>query len=340
MKKYIPIIFIFVFLSFNKKGNSQALPIYSQYMFNEYLINSAYAGTYHFTPIIINNRNQWIGFGDSAPKTSSISAHTGFGEKSAIGASLISDKTSPISRTQIEATYGYHTILGESRSLILSMALSRTFNTLQFTHQEGMTYSEIMDGMIDYVSQANENSSTGDINFGMVLFNDYFDFGLSVRNLLSSGPSNNSTDVERVRYLVFHGSYLGRNNPTNPIGIIPSFVVRKMGIISYNSLFQLDLNIKLIYRNKIWAGVAYRTHEKAICTLLGINHERGFFGWSYDVGTSELGSYHNGSHNIAIGLNIAAKKKRKVRNQNPFYLNIDSQWRKINFSSKRNKSGI
>ena len=109
MKKYIPIIFISVFLCFNKKVKSQALPIYSQYMFNEYLINSAYAGTYYFTPIIIYHRNQWIGFGDSAPQTSSISINSGLGKKSALGTSMIYDQTSPISRTQIEMSYAYNT---------------------------------------------------------------------------------------------------------------------------------------------------------------------------------------------------------------------------------------
>ena len=84
MKKHSTIIFICLFLFFNKKGEAQALPIYSQYMFNEYLINAAYSGTYDFTPVIINHRNQWIGFGKSTPKTSSISAHTGLGDHSAI----------------------------------------------------------------------------------------------------------------------------------------------------------------------------------------------------------------------------------------------------------------
>ena len=101
MKKYIPILCVCIFLSFNKKMFSQQLPIYSQYMFNEYLINAAYAGTYHFTPMIINHRSQWAGFGDSAPQTSSISMHGAVGKKSAVGTAMIYDKTHPISRTHL-----------------------------------------------------------------------------------------------------------------------------------------------------------------------------------------------------------------------------------------------
>ena len=342
MKKYIPIIFICVFLCFNKKGNSQTLPVYSQYMFNEYLINAAYAGTYDFTPIMINHRSQWVGFGESTPKTSSISAHSELGERGALGGLMIYDKTSPISRTQIEGTYAYHSIIGANKNFILSMALSGTFNMLQFAYEPNMTYSEMIDGSIDNVNQANESSSAADLNFGMVLLNDYFDVGLSVRNLFGMEPSSTSDNntVERVKYIMLHGSYLGRNNPQNPIGIIPSFVIRKMGLITYNSLFQLDLNLKVVYLNKIWAGITYRTHEKAMCTLIGLNTEIGFFGWSYDVGTSELGSYHNGSHNIAIGFNIKGKNRRKIRNQHPFHLNIDSEWRPIKLPrTKRHQAG-
>ena len=312
-------------------------------MFNEYLINGAYAGTYDFTPIIINHRSQWVGFGNSTPKTSSISTHAPFGDKGALGFGMIYDQTSPISRTKLEATYGYHTMIGPNKNFILSMALSGTWNMLQFTHEPNMTYSEMISGSIDDANQGNENSSAPDLNFGILLLNDYFDIGLSVQNLFAPEPKNSLTDnngLKRVKYIVLHGSYLGRNNPRNPIGIIPSFVIRKMGLISYNSLFQLDLNLKIIYVNKIWAGMTYRTHEKAICTLIGVNTEYGFFGWSYDIGASDLGSYHNGSHNIAIGLNLKGKNKRRIRNQHPFHLNIYNEWKPIKLPfTRRHQSG-
>ena len=111
MNKYITIICVCMLFFLSKKNYAQQLPIYSQYMFNDYLINSAYAGTYEFTPIILNHRNQWIGFGESAPQTSSISLHGSMGKNSALGSSMVYDKTYPISTTQMELSYAYHTIL-------------------------------------------------------------------------------------------------------------------------------------------------------------------------------------------------------------------------------------
>ncbi|MAQ69590.1 MAG: hypothetical protein CMD23_00660, partial [Flavobacteriales bacterium] len=61
--------------------NAQQFPIYSQYVFNEYMINPATAGTIDKTPIRLTYRDQWSGFtnlqGDNvAPKTFAFSGHT------------------------------------------------------------------------------------------------------------------------------------------------------------------------------------------------------------------------------------------------------------------------
>ena len=52
-------------------------------------------------------------------------------------------------------------------------------------------------------------------------------------------------EISRVKYLILHGSYFGFSNENSPIGIIPSFVIRKMGLITYDELFEADFNIKL-----------------------------------------------------------------------------------------------
>ena len=280
-------------------------------------------------------------FGDAAPKTSSLSAHTAIGEKSALGGLMIYDQTSPITRTQLQMSYGYHALINRESNLTLSMALSGTFNMLQYVYQEGMTYSELTTGVIDSYSQDNESSSIADINFDLVLLHSYFDLGLSVGNLLAPEPTNTiyQDQILRAKYILFHGTFLGVNNPEKSLGVIPSFVLRKMGI-SFNSLIELDLNVKIIYRNKIWTGLSYRTHENTISTSLGINTSKAFFGYTYDIGTStNLSGYHNGSPNIAIGFKIFGQNKRSIRLQNPLELNINSKWERVRLSDMRNKSG-
>ena len=43
---------------------AQQFPMYTQYVFNEYIINPAVAGTVDGTPIRLSYRNQWSGFTD------------------------------------------------------------------------------------------------------------------------------------------------------------------------------------------------------------------------------------------------------------------------------------
>ena len=340
MKRLIQILLFSTFFIF-LQSKGQTLPIYSQYMFNEYLINAAYSGTYNFSPVIFNNRTQWVGFGDSAPKTTSISMNAPFSNKSSIGSLIQVDQTNPISRTQLQVNYGHISILNKESNLLLSMALSGTYNIQQFDYKTGMTFSEISDGIVDSYNQNSEKYTDIDLNLDFLLLSNFFDFGISIRNLLAPEQfdTDNQNEIVRYKYLLVHGSFLGANSQNRSFGVIPSFLVRKIGLTSFNSLTQLDLNIKTVYKNKIWTGISYRTQENIFNISAGFNSAKIFIGYSYDIGTSSnLSSYHNGSHNIAIGYKISVKNKRNLRLQNPYNLNINDEWQRIGLFNKRHQS--
>jgi type IX secretion system PorP/SprF family membrane protein len=52
--------------------DAQQLPVYSQYIFNKYLINPAVAGADGYTSINLTTRQQWAGY-KGAPQTYSLS---------------------------------------------------------------------------------------------------------------------------------------------------------------------------------------------------------------------------------------------------------------------------
>lgn len=52
--------------------DAQQLPIYSQYLFNKYLINPAVAGADGYTSLNLTTRQQWTGY-QGAPQTYSLS---------------------------------------------------------------------------------------------------------------------------------------------------------------------------------------------------------------------------------------------------------------------------
>ena len=57
---------------------SQQLPIYSQYMYNKFMLNPAVAGADGYSSVNINTRQQWAGL-EGAPKLNSVSFQSRFG---------------------------------------------------------------------------------------------------------------------------------------------------------------------------------------------------------------------------------------------------------------------
>ena len=71
MKKTIFFISV-VILGWN--ANAQQLPIYSQFYFNDYIINPAATGLGDASMVQLGFRNQWTGF-TGAPKTFSLGGY-------------------------------------------------------------------------------------------------------------------------------------------------------------------------------------------------------------------------------------------------------------------------
>ncbi len=76
MKNILTISLIILGLSTIK---SQQIGLTSQYLFNDFAINPAVAGTKSYSPLSISFRRQWLGI-DEAPVTQNLMYHTFLGE--------------------------------------------------------------------------------------------------------------------------------------------------------------------------------------------------------------------------------------------------------------------
>jgi type IX secretion system PorP/SprF family membrane protein len=69
---------------------------------------------------------------------------------------------------------------------------------------------------------------------------------------------------------------------------------------------QIDLGGRVFYKNKIWLGVTYRTKD-AISALVGYTYKDNLtIGYSYDITTTNLKNYSNGTHELMIGFRFKA----------------------------------
>ena len=144
MKKHLTIILILLFLYITFRSEAQQLPRFSQYYFNEFLINPAIAGYDGRTIVNLNARKQWIGFSDNTPQTALVSAQTrllkhpfdirtkGNGQRIyekrsegrvGLGAIVYNDQNGAIHRTGAQFTYAYHIFVRDNQ---LSFGLTGT----------------------------------------------------------------------------------------------------------------------------------------------------------------------------------------------------------------------
>src|SRR5258705_9283179 len=88
-------------------GWSQQTPVYSQYYFNELVINPAYAGAHVQFSATSTYRNQWINF-PGAPRTFSITGHTSLNKgKVGLGLMINEDRIGSYANQDVTLSYSY-----------------------------------------------------------------------------------------------------------------------------------------------------------------------------------------------------------------------------------------
>ena len=124
--------------------HAQQLPLYSQYLYNKFLINPAVAGSDGFTSFNLTAREQWIGY-NGAPRTYSFSwqnrilkrgyqlrenifnktvyrAKTEW--RAGYGAYFFSDRNGLVHRTGFQGAYTYHIWVADYTQLSMGLAFT------------------------------------------------------------------------------------------------------------------------------------------------------------------------------------------------------------------------
>ncbi|MEC8273953.1 MAG: type IX secretion system membrane protein PorP/SprF [Bacteroidota bacterium] len=282
---------------------AQQLPIYSQYLTNDFILNPAIAGTKPYFPIQINSRSQWSGLGTIAPKTNTLSFHMPVAyDAVGIGAIIMQDETGPYSQIGVTLSLAYHIQLDEDDVTYLSLGLSGLM-TQHTLNQDDLTFHNP-----DPEFQGSYSKMVPDASFGAYLYSKDFSLSASAHQLFESTFKESVQDIfgdnSQVRHYFAHASYL--IDIHSDLAIEPSLLVKSTEV----SPTQLDVNARVIIDNNYWAGLSLRS-SKSLVTLVGLNMGGLFLSYSYDYGISSLSSVASGSHEISLGFNINDKRKRR-----------------------------
>lgn len=321
MKKYIIIFLVLIAVN----AYSQQKPQYTQYIFNQYLLNPALSGIENYIDFKAGYRKQWAGIND-APQTSFVSAHWALGDNQlwsnaltsfaedtgnpmdrsylqnytsspshhGMGVTAVLDKTGPIKRLDANITYAYHLQLSNDFNLSAGVAaglssISLDINALSFENPYEPS-----------LSRAITNQLRPDLSVGLWLYGARMFAGVSAQQVLPQKLSFSGDEAynqgKSVPHFFATAGY--KFFFDEEIAAIPSVMVKYV----QPSPVSVDLNMKIAFRDKIWIGGSYRKDD-SFSAMAGFNVGKMVnLTYSYDFTTSDLNQVSNGSHEIVLGL--------------------------------------
>ncbi len=272
---------------------------FTQYMFNLYQVNSAYAGSRDAISLAAIVRSQWTGI-DGSPTMQSITANAPILSKNiGLGFKAINQSAGASDQTKVMGTFAYHLRLGSGRLAfgVSAGLLNNRFNwgKAQFKDQ------------IDQVQTSGvQNSYTAALDFASYFYMPTWYVGFQLENLnqseyetIEGGNSKN-----RLNYTIIAGKAFAFSNA---IVFKPSLLLR--GTIGS---FIGELNLSLLFNETFWVGITFRsTTELSFIFEYNLNQKLRI-GYSFDYSINSIQSQYSGSHELFLGFDIQVKNKNKV----------------------------
>jgi type IX secretion system PorP/SprF family membrane protein len=281
---------------------SQQIPHYSQYWLNDYVLNPAVAGTKNYIDAKSNNRYQWIGIND-APRTYILSLNGPIlKEKMGVGGYIFTDIVGPTRRTGGYGSYAYN--LNLTSDIKLSLGLSA--GLLQFAVDASKI--SLRDEFDPALSNNLQSVMVPDASFGLLAYTSKWYFGATANQLLNNRVKffdNPNFNNKSSRLALHFTSMAGYKYPLNEsITIEPTLFIKYVAPVPV----QVDISARGIYKEKVWAGLTYRTSDAIAITIGYLMGENLTFGYAYDYATSNIRNYSSGTHELMLGIRFNKRR--------------------------------
>lgn len=299
--------FLFLLIIVNLAAVAQQDPQFSFNKLTHLTVNPGFAGSEEGMNGIILNRYQYSGFG-SGPKTLvfSVNSRVGlFGTESGVGLNIVSDEQGFEQTAKVNLNYAYRTTTGIGDLGIGTSFgfFNKSYNgTWEVPESEGDITWDVNDPL---APQGELSQLAFDVGFGVYLKSRKYFVGASVTHINQPEIKYNEEvfDFFARHYYLLAGYNISL---TDPLFVLQPSVFVKTDMAG----FQADLNMELIYNNRISGAINYRLKE-SIGVLLRYELENGLkAGYAFDLITSALGRYGYGSHELFISYSVNLGKGR------------------------------
>lgn len=279
----------------------------SHYMFNQLLINPAYAGSKEYMMATLLYRKQWAGW-DGAPTSQVASIHGPVGlTRFGWGVMINHDKIGVTDNTNAFLNAAYHLPVSTKMKLAIGLRAGGGYYSYE---NSGLTYWDADDPAFagDKVTKFQPNAG-----WGAYLYTNKFYAGISMPNTISYDPEDNlsinmndsgETVPHAVRHYYAMAGYAFEINP--------DFVLKPSVLIKHtpNAPVEGDINLNVLLGQMFWIGAGYRTGD-AIIAMLEVQLTKQLrIGYSYDFTTTDVADYSNGSHEFMLGYDFGYDIKK------------------------------
>ncbi|WKZ59084.1 MAG: type IX secretion system membrane protein PorP/SprF [Cyclobacteriaceae bacterium] len=294
-----------VVLSFTQKASAQQYPVFTQYYFNELVINPAFAGSHVQLSLTSTYRNQWVNF-PGAPRTVSFSGHTALmNGKMGVGLLVNHDEIGSYGN---EHVYGYYSYRINMQHATLSMGLMAGFNFL------GVDFSNLdlqdpTDASFLPINEFKPNFGTG-IYYNRKNFFAGFSVPFLLNNAVSADLESVAAEIREARYYFLRSGGIFPINRAETVKLNPSILLRAQE----GQPLSMDINLGVVIHDILSTGVSWRSGDSFITFIDLKLSEKFHFAYSYDWTTSDIARFSNGSHEFMI--NYRAKVTTAHKNLN------------------------
>ena len=299
MKKAL--LFFLLLWVCQQEAFAQQDPMYTQYMFNQLVINPAYTGSKDQVDAVLLYRTQWVGF-DGAPETTSLSVHSPiFGKSSNIGVSFVHDQIGISENYYITGYYAYRIDFDKFR---LSMGINAEFKRQQMRWEltNPLDFGDLA------IPATADNINIPNFGAGVYLDADRFYLGIATPRLLqndldyTNGQPSVASSAQQKRHIYLMGGFI--MDISRDVKFKPSTAIR----YTNNAPLSIDINASFLFADRVWAGATWRNGDSFdIIAQLMLGKFR--IGYSFDYTTTQLNAYNQGTHEIMIGLGIENRSK-------------------------------
>ena len=275
---------------------AQQDPLYTQYMDNLLVINPGFAGSKDHGNFLLVSRNQWVSL-PNAPTTLSFAYNTPLKNKNVgLGFSVMQDKIGPQKQTGVYFDYSY--FLQVSEKFQLGMGLKGGVSFYRAALADLIT----IDPGDPVYSQDIYKNFLPNFGVGLYLFSEDTYFGLSVPKLIENTISRDDYKTDYVNKEEVHiYAVTGRNFNLNE-----DFQLKTNAMLKFvkDTPLSLQATVMAGFKERFWLGGMVRFGDSFGAIAQFQATPKMLIGYSYDLTTSRLNMFSNGTHEIMFSYDL------------------------------------